>query len=160
ATGDTGGRDRDGAQAGTDRLPGVNARADVRASESGGVRGPDEGEADQGVAAEGTSVGAGDHREDVGQRCNGRGSLGAGIKERKRVSAVLGWRAEGTGEKAGEQPVRQGNGSGRSECALRRTREKDHLGALGKLSGEVPCNRSVQCSWCLERFCELPQYVP
>jgi hypothetical protein len=34
-----------------------------------------------------------------------------------------------------EQPVRQGSGSGRRECAPRRTREKDHLGALGKPSG-------------------------
>src|SRR5215469_15954055 len=66
AAGGSGGIDSDGAQAGTDRLSGVEARDDVRASESGGVRGPDEGEADQGVKAEGTPVGAGDHREDVG----------------------------------------------------------------------------------------------
>jgi hypothetical protein len=58
AAGDSGGLDRDGAQAGADRLPGVEARDDVRASESGGVRGPDEGEADQGAQAEGTPVGA------------------------------------------------------------------------------------------------------
>src|SRR5262249_15002686 len=37
---------------------------DVRASESAGVHGPDEGEADQGVATEGTPVGTGDSRED------------------------------------------------------------------------------------------------
>jgi hypothetical protein len=42
---------------------------------------------------------------------------------------------EGTGENEGEQPVRQGSGSGRRECAPRRTREKDHLGALNKLAG-------------------------
>src|SRR5262249_8221709 len=42
---------------------------------------------------------------------------------------------EGTGEGSGEQPVRQGSGSGRRECAPRRTREKDHLGALNKLAG-------------------------
>src|SRR5947209_17074140 len=78
AAGGSGGRDRDGAQAGTDRLPGVEARADVRASEPGGVRGADEGEANQGVAAEGTPAGAGGGREDVGQRCNGSRSAGAG----------------------------------------------------------------------------------
>jgi transposase len=44
--GSSGGSDRNRAQTGTDRLPGVEARDDVRASESGGVRGPDEGEAD------------------------------------------------------------------------------------------------------------------
>src|ERR1043166_3757843 len=66
APGDSSGRDRDGAQAGPDRLSGVEARHDVRASESGGVRGPDEGEADQGVAAEGTPVGPGGSRKDVG----------------------------------------------------------------------------------------------
>src|SRR5439155_4633651 len=71
AAGDAGGRDGDGAQAGTDRLPGVEARHDVRASESGGVRGPDEGKAAQGVAAEGPPVGAGSSREGIGQRCNG-----------------------------------------------------------------------------------------
>lgn len=54
------GVDRDGAEAGPDRLPGVEAWHDVRASESAGVRGPDEGEAGEGVAAEGTPVGAGD----------------------------------------------------------------------------------------------------
>src|SRR5260370_25933363 len=41
----------------------------------------------------------------------------------------------GTGENEGEQPVRQGSGSGRREGAPRRTREKDHLGALNKLAG-------------------------
>src|SRR6516162_10603495 len=66
AAGGSGRVDGDGAQAGTDRLPGAEARADVRASESGGVRGPDEGEADQGVAAEGPPVGARGSREDVG----------------------------------------------------------------------------------------------
>src|SRR6202035_3093413 len=60
------GRDRDGAQAGPDRLSGVEARPDVCASESRGVRGSDEGEAAQGVAAEGPPVGAGDNGEDVG----------------------------------------------------------------------------------------------
>src|SRR5579871_1463137 len=66
AAGGSGGLDGDGAQAGTDRLSGVEAWDDVRASESGGLRGPDEGEADQGAKAEGTPVGAGGHREDVG----------------------------------------------------------------------------------------------
>jgi hypothetical protein len=50
----------------TDRLFGVEARPDVCASESGGIRGPNEGEAAQGVAAESTPVGAGDRREGVG----------------------------------------------------------------------------------------------
>src|SRR5437773_158174 len=95
AAGDSGGSDRDGAQAGTDRLSGAEARDDVCASESGGVRGPDEGEADQGVEAEGTPVGAGDNREDVGQRSNGSRSIGGGVKEGKRVSEVEGQRAEG-----------------------------------------------------------------
>ena len=31
-----------------------------------------------------------------------------------------------------EQPVGQGSGAGRGECAPRRTREEDHLGALNK----------------------------
>src|SRR5437762_58691 len=88
AAGGSGGRDGDGAQAGPDRLPGVQARDDVRASESGGVRGPDEGKAAQGVAAEGTPVGAGGSREGVGQRCNGNRSVGAGVTE-------VGQRAEG-----------------------------------------------------------------
>ena len=36
-------------------------------------------------------------------------------------------------------------GGGRRECAPRRTREKDHLGALNKLAGGlVPCNHSAQ----------------
>src|SRR5947209_20538250 len=78
AAGRSGGSDRDGAQAGPDRLSGVEARHDVRASEPGGVRGPDEGEADQGVEAEGTPAGAGGSREDVGQRPNGSRSVGAG----------------------------------------------------------------------------------
>src|SRR5262249_43101924 len=52
AAGGAGGRDGDGAQAGAHRLPGAQARPDVHASESGGIRGPDEGEADQGLAAE------------------------------------------------------------------------------------------------------------
>src|SRR5262249_34599752 len=66
AAGGSGGLDRDGAQAGTDRLSGAQAWDAVRASESGGLRGPDEGEADQSVATEGSPVGAGDSREDVG----------------------------------------------------------------------------------------------
>src|SRR4249919_964477 len=52
AAGGSGGLDRDGAQAGPDRLPGAQARDDVRAPGSGGVRGPDEGEAGQGAEAE------------------------------------------------------------------------------------------------------------
>src|SRR5207245_125998 len=44
AAGGSGGPDRDGAQAGPDRLPGVEARDDVRAPGPGGVRGADEGE--------------------------------------------------------------------------------------------------------------------
>src|SRR5262249_13699403 len=48
--------------------------------------GCDEGEADQGVEAEGTPVGVGGHREDIGGRCNGGRNTGAGIKERKRLS--------------------------------------------------------------------------
>src|SRR5437588_8798095 len=92
AAGGAGGRDRDGAQAGTDRLSGVEARDDVRAPESGGVRGPDEGEADQGVEAEGTPAGAGGNREGVGQRRNGRHSGGAGGTGAKRGAGGLGAR--------------------------------------------------------------------
>ena len=53
-------------------------------------------------------------------------------------------RRERPGSNEGEQPVRRGSGSGRGGCAPRRTRESAHLGALGKLSEEVPCNRSTQ----------------
>src|SRR5262249_4347735 len=101
AAGGSGGRDRDGAQAGTDRLSGAQARDDVRASEPGGVRGADAGEADQGVEAEGTPVGAGDHREDVGGPCNGGRSAGGGIKEGKTASAVVDERG-GTGNNRDE----------------------------------------------------------
>ena len=52
----------------------------------------------------------------------------------KASEVVARGRQEGTRENEGEQPVRQGSGSGRRECAPRRTREKDHLGALGKLA--------------------------
>src|SRR5215471_12889620 len=93
AAGGSGGRDRDGAQAGPDRLPGAEARDDVRASESGGVRGPSEGEADQGAEAEGPPVGAGGRREAVGQRCAGGRRAGAGVTKGKRVSEVVGRRA-------------------------------------------------------------------
>src|SRR6516164_9209251 len=93
-----GGCDRNGAQAGTDRLPSVEARADVRASESGGVRGPNEGEAAQGVEAEGTPVGAGDNRENVGRRSNGSRRFGAGIKEEQGIGSGG---PEGGGEEHG-----------------------------------------------------------
>src|SRR5262249_32986729 len=130
ATGNSGGRDRDGAQAGPDRLSGAQARDDVCASESGGLRGPAEGKADQGIAAEGPPVGAGGGREDVGQCGNGNRSVSGGIKEAKRGSEVVGRRAAGrNGEREAEQPVRQSSGSGRSECAPRGTREADHFGA-------------------------------
>src|SRR5262249_50043320 len=76
-------------------LPGAEARDDVRASEPAGVRGADEGEADQGAEAEGTPVGAGGSREDAGQRRNGSRSAGAGIKEHKGGSAVADLRVEG-----------------------------------------------------------------
>src|SRR5262249_42751261 len=126
----------DGAQAGTDRLPGAQAWDDVRASESGGVRGPDEGQAGQGAAAEGAPVGAGGNREDVGRRCNGSRSAGGGGKTGKRISAGVGRRGRGgRGQDEGRQTVSQVSGPGRERCARRRTRENDHLGALGKLSG-------------------------
>src|SRR5262249_4586723 len=135
AAGGSGGRDRDGAQTGTDRLPGAQARDDVRASESGGVRGADEGQADQGVAAEGTPVGAGGSREAVGQRGHGSRSVGARVK---RGSGDRKWwasrRRGGTGKHEGEQPVRPVRGPGRTQCAPSRTRERDHLGALNKLA--------------------------
>jgi transposase len=67
AAGGSGGRDGDGAPAGADGLAGVQAREDVGASESAGGRGPEEGEADQGVAAQGPPVGAGGGRKDVGE---------------------------------------------------------------------------------------------
>ena len=81
AAGGPGGGDGDGAQAGADRLPGVEARDDVRAAEPGGVRGPDEGEAAQGAEAEGAPAGAGGDREDAGQRGDGGRGIGAGMKE-------------------------------------------------------------------------------
>src|SRR5262249_3653686 len=125
------GLDRDGAQAGAHRLPGAQARPDIRAPESGGVRGPDEGEAGQGAAAEGTPAGAGPRREDVGRRSAGRRSVGAGVKKRKRASD----RGGPEGDESTE-PVSQGSGPGRIRCAPRRTREKDPLGSLSNLAGE------------------------
>src|SRR5207237_652142 len=41
---------------------------------------------------------------------------------------------QGGGEDEAGEPVRQVRGPGRAPCALRRTREKDHLATLGKLS--------------------------
>src|SRR5262249_14775032 len=90
AAGGAGGRDRGGAQTSTHRLSGVEARDDVRGAEPGGVRGPDEGEADQGAQAEGTPVGTGNQREDVGWPCPGGRSAGGGIKEGRTASAVVG----------------------------------------------------------------------
>jgi transposase len=66
AAGEPGGGDRDGAQAGADRLPGAEARPDVRAEESGGVRSPDEAEAAQGAEAAGAPAGPGGGREGAG----------------------------------------------------------------------------------------------
>jgi hypothetical protein len=161
AAGGSGGLDRDGAQVGTDRLPAAEARDDVRASESARVRGADEGEAGQGVEAEGTPVGAGGGREDADQRCNGSRSTGARVEEDKRASAV-GQEAEGTtGKGEEEQPVGPIRGCGRRECAPRRIRENDRLGALGKLSGEVPCNRRATESLSAARHSVgLPGRVP
>src|SRR5579871_209608 len=93
AAGGSGGLDRDGAQAGTDRLSGAQARDDVRASEPGGVRGPDEGKADQGVAAEGARAGAGARREGGGRGAHGSRGIGTGVTKAKRVSEVVGRRA-------------------------------------------------------------------
>jgi hypothetical protein len=42
----------------------------------------------------------------------------------------------GTANNEEEQPVGQIRGCGRREYAPSRTRERDHLGALGKLAGE------------------------
>ena len=133
--------DRDGAQAGPDRLPGVEARDDVRASESGGVRGPDEGEADQGVAAEGAPVGAGGGREDVGQRSDGGRSAGAGVKERKRESEVVGRRAEGRRARRASQTIR---GSGGSTVRAEENQGERSPRCAGQAVGEVPCNRNMQ----------------
>src|SRR5262249_42710363 len=140
AAGGSGGRDRDGAQTGTDRLPGAQARDDVRASESGGVRGADEGQADQGVAAEGTPVGAGGSRGDVGQRAHGSRSVGA---RGKRGSGDRGRggirRRGGTGKREGGRPARPGRGTGREQRAPRRTLARAPLGALNKLAaGRFP----------------------
>src|SRR5262249_41625316 len=97
AAGGPGGLDGDGAQAGADRLPGAEARDDVRPAGPGGVRGADEGEAGQGVAAEGAAVGAGGGREAAGQRSDGNRGAGAGVRKGR-----------------GERPVGQGRGSGGS----------------------------------------------
>ena len=108
---------------------------DVRASESGGVRGPDEGEADQGVAAEGTPVGAGGSREDVGQRSNGSRSVGRrdkGGEEGIRSGGPEGGDEEQARTRRSSQSDRP-VAAGRRACAPRRTRERDHLGALNKL---------------------------
>src|SRR4029077_2571259 len=72
-----------GTSAGADRVSRVEARTALRAEESGGVRGADEGEADQGVEAEGASIGAGVDREAVGVQWNG-GGAGAGVREGQR----------------------------------------------------------------------------
>src|SRR5262249_40914719 len=118
---------RDGAQAGADRLPGVAARPDVRAPEPGGVRGPDEGEATQGVAAEGAPAGTGRRREGGGGRSGGSPRGGAGGK-----GGEGGQEGEGGGEGEEGEPVRQVWSPGRAPCAPRRTRANDHLAALGK----------------------------
>src|SRR5262249_14396582 len=68
---------------------------------------PDEGEADQGVAAEGPPVGAGGGREDIGQRGDGSRSAGGGIKEAKRGSGVVGRQAAGTNGGARGRTARQ-----------------------------------------------------
>src|SRR5262249_34230353 len=91
-----GGGDGDGAQAGADRVSSVEARAALRAAEPGRVPGADEGEADQGVEAEGAAAGAGGQREAVGGRGH-RGGAGAGGSEAqgggRRVSRRGGERA-------------------------------------------------------------------
>src|SRR5262249_37346211 len=151
--GDAGGLDRDGAQASTDRLPGTQARHDVRASESGAVRGRDEGEADQGVEAEGTPVGAGGHRED-GECSNASRSPGRGIKERKRVSEPIRQsRRRPTEKNTDEYPFRKPSGYGRRACAPRRTRNGDDLGVLNGPAAErflatvvVPSQQCLSCS--------------
>ena len=53
----------------------------------------------------------------------------------ERPPAGAGGRRGGTGKYEEEQAVRQVHGDRRRECAPRRTREKDHLGALSKPAG-------------------------
>src|SRR5262249_51616275 len=113
AAGHTGGVDGHGAQAGADRVSGVEARTALRAAESGGIPGADEGEADQGAEAQGASVGAGADREAVGGQCNG-GGAGAGLRE---------------GQIGVRQVCRPGRG-----CAPMRTRTRGGIGALSNLS--------------------------
>src|SRR5262249_50634073 len=118
-----------------------------------GVRGPDEGEAAQGVATESTPVGAGGSREDVGQRCPSRGGIGAGIKEGNKTSEEVGRRgSEGKGGNEREQPGKQVRGCGRRECAPRKTREEDHLGALNTLAGGGSLQPERTRSGCTRKF--------
>src|SRR5262249_53782126 len=137
AAGGSGGLGGDGAQAGTHRLSGAQGWDDVRASESGGLRGPDGGEADQGLKEEGTPLEAGSHREDVGKRGHGSRRSGAGIDERKRGSEPIPQsRRRLPGKKKDAYPFRTLSRSGRRACARRRTRDGDDLGVLNGPAAE------------------------
>src|SRR5262249_43644875 len=137
AAGGSSGLDRDGAQAGTDRLSGVGAWHDGCVADSGGLRVPDAGEADQGVATEGTPVGAGGHREDVGRRGHGSRSSGAGIDERRRGSEPIPQgRRRLPGKNKDAYPFRSLSRSGRRACAPGRTRNGDDLGVLNGAAAE------------------------
>src|SRR5262249_21622492 len=100
----------------------------------------DEGEAGQGVAAEGTAAGTGGSREGVGRRSHGSRSVGAGGKKGTRVSEVVGRRAEGGTQKERQadrsvalagRPARRGEPGRKIPWVLRASHR-----------GEVPCNRN------------------
>src|SRR5262249_29212126 len=122
-----------GAQIGADRLPGAEARDDLRASEPGGIPGPDEGQAGQGPEAEGSSVGAGGHREGVGGGRGGRGGIDARIVKGERRSATA-------------QPERTATQTGQQLWLERVRAEDDHSEGPRRRAEQpwpwvVPCNR-------------------
>src|SRR5262249_48289133 len=122
--------DGDGAPAGAPRLPGVEARPDVRASAPGGVRGPDAGEADQGATAEGTPAGAGRRRAGVRRGSQGSHSGGAGVKKQKRLSEVVGRRGTREESPSDRAVALEGHSARRGEPG-----RKIPFGALGSLAG-------------------------
>jgi hypothetical protein len=75
----------------------------------------------------------------LASRLGGVRGLDAGRRDRlaaprdRPAAASLGRR--GTGKTEHEQTAREINGGGRGECAPRRTRERQQLGALRRLAG-------------------------
>ena len=138
AAGGDGGGDGDGAQTGADRLSGVEVRPDVRAEEPGGIRRSDEGEAGQGVEAEGAPVGPGGDREDAGRRTAEQHRCGdkGGTQQPKRWTG--GRRDRGRENSPSNRFVALAG-----KCAPEETRNKI-LSALSPLAEEVPCNRRAQ----------------